>query len=86
MMKCFTFFFVALLLLKVAEGRSISSSTLFDSDIPVSSAHVTASPEQPSIDDEGDDGCKGLESEECLIRRSMVAHIDYIYTQDIKGP
>ncbi|KAM6571907.1 hypothetical protein CsatA_015987 [Cannabis sativa] len=32
-------------------------------------------------------GCNGgLESEEeCLIRRSMAAHADYIYTQDIHG-
>lgn len=30
-----------------------------------------------------DDACKGLKSEECLMRRSMVAHTDYIYTQDI---
>lgn len=34
-----------------------------------------------------DDGsCKGIGSEKCLIRRSMLAHTDYIYTQDVKGP
>lgn len=35
------------------------------------------------IYDDDDDACKGLKSEECLMRRSMVAHTDYIYTQDI---
>uniref|UniRef100_A0A7N0UMQ3 Phytosulfokine n=1 Tax=Kalanchoe fedtschenkoi TaxID=63787 RepID=A0A7N0UMQ3_KALFE len=37
--------------------------------------------------EEDDDECSGLEMEECLKRRSMVAHTDYIYTQDINnGP
>ncbi|KMT19078.1 hypothetical protein BVRB_1g014760 [Beta vulgaris subsp. vulgaris] len=25
--------------------------------------------------------CKGLEKDECLFRRSLAAHLDYIYTQ-----
>ncbi|CAN8254827.1 unnamed protein product [Cochlearia groenlandica] len=28
--------------------------------------------------------CKGIGEEECLIRRNLVAHIDYIYTQNHK--
>lgn len=37
--------------------------------------------------DISDDGCcSGLESEECLTRRFMAEHTDYIYTQDITGP
>jgi hypothetical protein len=41
--------------------------------------------EESSINDDG--SCSGLESaEECLIRRSMADHTDYIYTQDISGP
>ncbi|KAF3432028.1 hypothetical protein FNV43_RR26767 [Rhamnella rubrinervis] len=32
-------------------------------------------------------GCNGWGSEDCLIRRSMIAHTDYIYTQDVTaGP
>ncbi|EXB44940.1 Phytosulfokines 1 [Morus notabilis] len=42
-------------------------------------------PEETNYMDDIDE-CKSLESEEkCLIRRSMVAHTDYIYTQDIDG-
>ena len=33
-----------------------------------------------------DDDCRGLGSEECLIRRSTLAHTDYIYTQDVGRP
>ncbi|KAI5579646.1 hypothetical protein BDE02_08G102300 [Populus trichocarpa] len=40
--------------------------------------------EEPSINNDG--SCSALESEECLIRRSMVDHTGYIYTQDIRGP
>ncbi|KAJ6983904.1 hypothetical protein NC653_026662 [Populus alba x Populus x berolinensis] len=41
--------------------------------------------EESSSNDDG--SCSGLESaEECLIRRSMADHTDYIYTQDISGP
>ncbi|KAH9610988.1 hypothetical protein KSS87_001009 [Heliosperma pusillum] len=27
------------------------------------------------------ESCKGLNEEECLMRRTLVAHTDYIYTQ-----
>lgn len=33
-----------------------------------------------------DDECKGLNGEECLIKRSLIAHTDYIYTQRNVGP
>lgn len=29
-----------------------------------------------------DDNCSGLGEEECLMRRTLAAHIDYIYTQN----
>ncbi|KAK6116020.1 hypothetical protein DH2020_008289 [Rehmannia glutinosa] len=28
-------------------------------------------------------GCKGVEKEECLMRRTLAAHVDYIYTGGI---
>ncbi|KAF8020658.1 hypothetical protein BT93_G1173 [Corymbia citriodora subsp. variegata] len=28
-----------------------------------------------------DESCKGIGEEECLVRRTLAAHIDYIYTQ-----
>ncbi|KAK8714994.1 hypothetical protein V6N13_042338 [Hibiscus sabdariffa] len=42
-----------------------------------------SSPESMSfIDGE----CGGLNEEECLIRRSLAAHTDYIYTQENDAP
>ncbi|XP_057981582.1 phytosulfokines-like [Malania oleifera] len=31
----------------------------------------------------GDESCEGLGEEECLKKRSLEAHLDYIYTQDV---
>ncbi|KAI7727357.1 hypothetical protein M8C21_003503 [Ambrosia artemisiifolia] len=28
-----------------------------------------------------EEGCEGINEDECLMRRTLVAHIDYIYTQ-----
>ncbi|XP_044487768.1 phytosulfokines 3-like [Mangifera indica] len=67
-----TFFILALLLLTRSEGRLLISSTT-----------ATSSTEESSIND---DECTGAGSEECLMRRSMVDHTDYIYTQDISQP
>ncbi|KAI3665637.1 hypothetical protein L6452_44266 [Arctium lappa] len=30
---------------------------------------------------EVEEGCEGVGEEECLMRRTLVAHLDYIYTQ-----
>lgn len=40
--------------------------------------------QESSFTDE--DECKGLDGEECLIKRSLVAHTDYIYAQRNVGP
>ncbi|KAF7849166.1 hypothetical protein BT93_L1171 [Corymbia citriodora subsp. variegata] len=32
-------------------------------------------------DDLMDESCKGVGEEECLVRRTLAAHLDYIYTQ-----
>ncbi|OAY31206.1 phytosulfokines [Manihot esculenta] len=75
MAKFISFFIlVLLLLLSAAESsRSLSANT-----------HKVSSPEESDISDDG--CCSGLESEECLTRRFMAEHTDYIYTQDITGP
>ncbi|GMI77384.1 phytosulfokine 2 precursor [Hibiscus trionum] len=33
-----------------------------------------------------DDNCEGVDKEECLMRRTLVAHVDYIYTQKHNHP
>ncbi|KAJ9140629.1 hypothetical protein P3X46_031254 [Hevea brasiliensis] len=73
--KSISFFILVFLLLSTAEAsRPISANT-----------HLASSPEESDISDDG--YCSGLESEEeCLIRRFMAEHTDYIYTQDMTGP
>ncbi|XAR52946.1 hypothetical protein NMG60_11021288 [Bertholletia excelsa] len=36
--------------------------------------------------DQTDDSCVGVGEEECLMRRTLAAHLDYIYTQKQKQP
>ncbi|KAA8545749.1 hypothetical protein F0562_020800 [Nyssa sinensis] len=48
----------------------------------------------PAVDDpspfktphavEAEESCEGLGEEECLMRRTLAAHVDYIYTQKQK--
>ncbi|KAJ1382307.1 Phytosulfokine [Sesbania bispinosa] len=87
MTRCITFFIITVLLFTVAEGRSFLSSTSPDSvpHEPVSSSRKTPSLELTQLNDD-DDSCKGLDSTECVVKTTMVAHTDYIYTQEIKGP
>ncbi|GMH13646.1 hypothetical protein Nepgr_015487 [Nepenthes gracilis] len=33
-----------------------------------------------------DEICEGLEKEECLMKRTLAAHVDYIYTQHLDHP
>ncbi|KAF9674185.1 hypothetical protein SADUNF_Sadunf10G0101200 [Salix dunnii] len=77
---------VLCLLFSSAKSRSISATTRSESTPQETFSYIPAgsSPEESSFNDEG--SCSGLESEECLVRRSMVDHTDYIYTQDISGP
>uniref|UniRef100_A0A7N1A6K3 Phytosulfokine n=1 Tax=Kalanchoe fedtschenkoi TaxID=63787 RepID=A0A7N1A6K3_KALFE len=36
--------------------------------------------------DAAEDGCDGISEYECLMRRSLAAHLDYIYTQKNNNP
>ncbi|KAI4315095.1 hypothetical protein L6164_027941 [Bauhinia variegata] len=39
---------------------------------------------QTERDEAVDESCDGVTEEECLMRRTLAAHIDYIYTQKHK--
>ncbi|KAK9934883.1 hypothetical protein M0R45_022012 [Rubus argutus] len=84
------FFLLAILLSKLearpipaAPNLPLSDPNLSPSSIPVTSSSSSSSPKGENLGGDDDDTCKGLNSEDCLMRRSMVAHTDYIYTQDI---
>ncbi|KAJ4824334.1 hypothetical protein Tsubulata_004297 [Turnera subulata] len=36
------------------------------------------------VENDGDVNCDGVGEEECLMRRTLAAHVDYIYTQKHK--
>ncbi|RWR77942.1 hypothetical protein CKAN_00644700 [Cinnamomum micranthum f. kanehirae] len=38
------------------------------------------------VDMDVGEGCEGVGEDECLMRRTLVAHTDYIYTQKKKNP
>ncbi|KAG5061273.1 hypothetical protein AAZX31_01G182600 [Glycine max] len=40
----------------------------------------------PQDVEEVDESCEGFKEEECLMRRTLTAHIDYIYTQKHNNP
>ncbi|KAK1553302.1 hypothetical protein Q3G72_032451 [Acer saccharum] len=82
----FFFFFFLALVLSTYVARPLPANTQeSNSHMPFPSNPPTTSlSEESSMDIDG--GCMGLGSEECLMKRSMVAHTDYIYTQDVSGP
>ncbi|CAH8364061.1 unnamed protein product [Eruca vesicaria subsp. sativa] len=73
MAKFTTFFFITALLL--------CSMLTYISARPIS---TSVYPEEISVQklEQGEENCEGVAEEECvLIRRTLVAHTDYIYTQ-----
>ncbi|KAL0652092.1 hypothetical protein Bca4012_094783 [Brassica carinata] len=45
---------------------------------------TSSSREETEGDKAEEESCEGIGEEECLIRRTLVAHTDYIYTQNHK--
>ncbi|KAA8537871.1 hypothetical protein F0562_027549 [Nyssa sinensis] len=75
MSKASTLFMVALLLLfmltcAARPGRSLVKIQSLDAEA-----------ENIGVDEAS---CEGVDKEECLMRRTLVAHVDYIYTQKHK--
>ncbi|WOH15034.1 hypothetical protein DCAR_0934567 [Daucus carota subsp. sativus] len=60
-------------LLIIAQASARSGGVIADTYIPNNKATST---------DENFENCSGLGEEECLMRRTLAAHIDYIYTQN----
>ncbi|GMP31212.1 hypothetical protein CsSME_00005520 [Camellia sinensis var. sinensis] len=74
MSKLTTMFILALLLcfsLSYA-ARPVPNSPMKTQHEGLEAQHVEAAMEE---------SCEGVGEEECLMRRTLVAHVDYIYTQ-----
>ncbi|XAR61985.1 hypothetical protein NMG60_11016551 [Bertholletia excelsa] len=71
-----TLFAIALLSLVLTHAASRSEPSkveILRGDAEAASNRVAAS-----------ESCEGLNAEECLVRRTLAAHVDYIYTQNKK--
>ncbi|KAK9270665.1 hypothetical protein L1049_026247 [Liquidambar formosana] len=80
MSKLATLFTVALLLFFTLTYAA-RPDPVFYSDSPVETQHGDVEAENVEVVDEN---CEGIGKEECLMRRTLAAHIDYIYTQKHK--
>nr|AWW16524.1 phytosulfokine 4 precursor [Ipomoea pes-caprae] len=74
-----TFFIVALLLLLF----TLSSASR---PLPESRDQATILNKTQHEVVEKEESCKGVGEEECLMRRTLAAHLDYIYTQKENKP
>ncbi|XP_052194403.1 phytosulfokines-like [Diospyros lotus] len=81
MSKVSAFCTVAILLLFVLTPAAARPVPAFPGD-------AQAAKTQHEVVDgaELEESCQGVGEEECLIRRTLTAHLDYIYTQKQKQP
>ncbi|KAG6585714.1 Phytosulfokine, partial [Cucurbita argyrosperma subsp. sororia] len=69
---------VTMSLLSSSEARPIATSTATSLDLN----HIA----HQVVSEKGhDDVCEGGETKECLAKRTVEAHTDYIYTDDTKS-
>ncbi|XP_031379053.1 phytosulfokines-like [Punica granatum] len=76
--KLITFFMVALILFSTISHAASRPEPAFRE---VDSQHEGVENEKAM---EIDDSCEGIGEDECLMRRTLAAHIDYLYTQKQK--
>ncbi|KAL4615171.1 hypothetical protein ACB092_07G105400 [Castanea dentata] len=78
--KLSTICMVALLLFFTLTYATARPEPTFSDATPINTQHVDAELEKVMVEDL----CVGVGKEECLERRTLAAHLDYIYTQKHK--
>ncbi|KAL6339273.1 hypothetical protein AAG906_024424 [Vitis piasezkii] len=78
--KVATFFILALFLCSTLTYAA-RPQPASPHDFPGKTQHGGVEAERAEVVDEN---CEGLGEDECLMRRTLAAHIDYIYTQKEK--
>ncbi|XP_030444990.2 phytosulfokines-like [Syzygium oleosum] len=76
MAKITTLFLTSLLLLCAISSCFARPEPVFPDVTPVETKLVGVETNELL-----DESCKGVGEEECLVRRTLAAHLDYIYTQ-----
>ncbi|KAJ6796949.1 phytosulfokines isoform X1 [Iris pallida] len=77
-MKAITLLFITLLLLATLSQAARPIPKEANS---VKEVGVAAIPEIKAEEETNEVYCEGVSEKECLMRRTLVAHTDYIYTQ-----
>ncbi|GMP27676.1 hypothetical protein CsSME_00003559 [Camellia sinensis var. sinensis] len=83
MSKATTTLFILSLLLCYALSDAARPQPLPLQDTLVKTQHLGDETQQVEMVDES---CEGVGEEECLMRRTLAAHVDYIYTQKLNKP
>ncbi|KAI3423165.1 Phytosulfokine-beta [Psidium guajava] len=79
MAKITTLFLTTLLLLCATSSCFARPEPVF---LDVTPVEINGVGIETKLGDElPDESCEGVGEEECLVRRTLAAHIDYIYTQ-----
>ncbi|KAE8008162.1 hypothetical protein FH972_004702 [Carpinus fangiana] len=78
--KVSTLCMVALLLLYTLASATARPEPVFSDTTPMKTQHGDAQVEKVMEEE----SCEGVGEEECLQRRTLAAHLDYIYTQKHK--
>ncbi|KAF3439085.1 hypothetical protein FNV43_RR17360 [Rhamnella rubrinervis] len=82
-MAKFTALFLVTLILCSTLSHAARSVPAFTGSLPTKLQHEGVEAEKAEAVEES---CEGVGEEECLTRRTLAAHIDYIYTQKHNKP
>ncbi|MBA0728978.1 hypothetical protein Gotri_027275 [Gossypium trilobum] len=86
MAKLATFFFLTLLLVSTLSFAA-RSGPAFPNQSPTKTQAKGITVVETEVEQSTEaveDSCQGVGEEECLMRRTLAAHVDYIYTQNHK--
>ncbi|MBA0562607.1 hypothetical protein Golob_007639 [Gossypium lobatum] len=86
MAKLATFFFLSLLLVSTLSFAA-RSGPAFPNQSPTKTQAKGITVVETEVEQSTEaveDSCQGVGEEECLMRRTLAAHVDYIYTQNHK--
>ncbi|XVF15396.1 hypothetical protein REPUB_Repub09cG0149200 [Reevesia pubescens] len=83
MAKLATLFILTLLLVSTLSFAA-RSGPAFPNESPAKTQAEGNTVETEQSTEVVEDSCEGVGEEECLMRRTLAAHIDYIYTQKQK--
>ncbi|XP_062024499.1 phytosulfokines-like [Rosa rugosa] len=88
MAKLTALFTIAALLLLLSSDltSAVRPEPAFSNSALKTAQHQDVGADQNINAEDGEVSCEGVNEEECLMRRTLAAHVDYIYTQKHNKP